>query len=53
MKDVTIDFGDGQSQAYALNTTHRYAKPGVYKVTVRGQDSGSGPGVFHVRVFVD
>jgi len=53
MKEVTIDFGDGHVQPYSLNTVHRYAKPGVFNVTVRGQNSGSGPGVFHVRVFID
>jgi hypothetical protein len=53
LKDLTIDFGDGQSVPWALNTTHTYKKSGVYLVTVTGQDSGSGPGIFHVRVIVD
>lgn len=53
MKAVSIDYGDGQVEPWALNTRHRYTKSGVYVVTVRGEDAGSGPGVFHVRVVVD
>lgn len=53
LKDLTIDFGDGQSVPWALNTTHRYQKAGIYLVTVKGQDAGSGPGTFHVRVIVE
>jgi len=33
--------------------THSYKKSGRYLVTVKGQDAGSGPGTFHVRVIVD
>ncbi|MCL4782461.1 MAG: peptidoglycan DD-metalloendopeptidase family protein [Bryobacterales bacterium] len=53
MKDVTIDFGDGQTVQWAETLTHAYKKSGVYLVTVRGKDTGSGPGTFHVRVHVD
>lgn len=53
LKDVTIDYGDGQSAPWALNTTHTYQKAGVYVVTVKGEDAGSGTGTFHVRVIVE
>lgn len=53
MKDVTIDFGDGRVEEWAENLTHSYQKSGVYVVTAKGKDIGSGPGVFHVRVVVD
>lgn len=53
LRDVTIEFGDGQSAPYSLESRHRYAKPGEYVVTVRGADSGSGEGVFHVCVIVE
>lgn len=53
MKDVTIDFGDGTRVPYAEEIKHRYQKPGLYVVAVTGKDSGSGPGVFKVRVVVE
>lgn len=53
MKNVTIDFGDGHVEPWTETTRHSYKKSGVYVVTVRGEDSGSGPGVFHVRVVVE
>lgn len=53
MKSVAIDFGDGRKEPWAEHMTHRYEKSGVYIVTVRGADAGSGPGTFHVRVIVD
>jgi murein DD-endopeptidase MepM/ murein hydrolase activator NlpD len=53
MKDVTIDFGDGRVEPWAEVMTHSYKKSGRYLVTVKGQDAGSGPGTFHVRVIVD
>lgn len=53
MKDVTIDFGDGRVEPWAENLTHAYKNRGAYLVTVRGKDDGAGPGIFHVRVYVD
>jgi len=53
LREVTIDFGDGAKIPWQEVTAHRYSKPGTYVVEVRGQDAGSGPGVFHVRVNVD
>lgn len=53
MRDVKIDFGDGTIVPYALDTTHRFERPGTHVVTVSGADSGSGPGLFHARVIVE
>jgi PKD repeat protein len=53
LKNVTIDYGDGQILPWALNTTHKYEKSGTYLITVRGEDTGSGLGIFHVRVVVE
>ena len=53
MKNVTIEYGDGERTAWSEKTAHRYNKAGTYVVTVRGQDAGSGPGTFHVRVIVE
>jgi hypothetical protein len=53
MRDVKIDFGDGNIVPYAENSTHKFAKSGTYIVTVSGADSGSGPGILHVRVIVE
>ena len=53
IRDLTIDYGDGTQQPYAEWTTHRYAKPGNYVVSVKGEDAGAGPGTFRVRVIVE
>jgi murein DD-endopeptidase MepM/ murein hydrolase activator NlpD len=53
VKNVKIDFGDGTTVAHALNLQHKYGKPGTYIVTAKGRDSGSGPGIFKVRVVIE
>jgi murein DD-endopeptidase MepM/ murein hydrolase activator NlpD len=52
-KDVLLDFGDRTQVSWARTLYHAYRKPGTYIVTATGADSGSGPGVFKVRVVVD
>ena len=54
MKDVRIDFGDGTDPvAWEETVSHVYRKAGTYFVRVTGDDSGSGAGVFQVRVVVN
>jgi hypothetical protein len=53
IRNLTIDYGDGTQQPYAEWTTHRYAQPGNYVVSVKGEDAGAGPGAFRVRVIVE
>lgn len=53
LKNVTIDYGDAQPQPWAENSSHQYSKPRTYIVTVRGEDAGGGPGIFHSRVIVE
>jgi hypothetical protein len=53
LQNLSIEYGDGNRQMWAENTTHAYQQRGVYVVTVRGDSAGAGPGVFHVRVVVE
>jgi murein DD-endopeptidase MepM/ murein hydrolase activator NlpD len=53
MRPESIDYGDGTCVPWKETTEHSYKLPGLYVVTFRGGDSGSGVGVFHVRVVVD
>ncbi len=53
MRNVTVDFGDGTVEAWRQAHSHAFARPGTYFVTVRGEDDGSGPGMFRVRVVVE
>jgi len=52
---VQIDFGDGTKQPveFGKSFTHKYAKPGVYLISLTGADAGSGPGTFHSRLIVE
>jgi hypothetical protein len=49
----SIDYGDGTRVPWKETTEHSYKHPGLYVVTFRGGDNGSGTGVFHVRVVVE
>ncbi len=53
MKNVSIDYGDGAREPWTERSTHKYAKPGTFIATVRGENNGSGPGTFHVKVIVE
>jgi hypothetical protein len=53
LKNVTVDYGDGTVQPWAENSSHQYRQPGIYIITVRGEDAGAGPGIFHARVIVE
>lgn len=51
MKNVVIDFGDGERSPVRPRLEHRYREPGDYPVVVYG--NGTVPGIFRTRVIVE
>jgi hypothetical protein len=53
MKNVQIDFGDGSRKAFASQTIHAFAKPGLYTVTASGAGPYEEPATVRLRVVVE
>jgi PKD repeat protein len=53
MAEPVIDFGDGTVVPFEKRLRHTYERPGIYVVTLRGEDSGTGPGSFRSPLRVE
>ncbi len=53
MKNARVDFGDGTVVEWKQRLLHRYRRPGTYLITLSGEDTGAGPGIFRTAVVVE